>query len=92
MLIVASRCAFARLKLQCQNEKSGESTVASEPKTKRNLVSVELPDYVEPFPTGAEDFEFLSAYLRIRSTTVRRALIALVKAIANSRMGSGTTN
>lgn len=65
--------------------------MASKPATKRNRVVVELPDYVESFPTGQEDFVFLSAYLRIRSVSVRRALIGLVKAIADSRFGSGTT-
>jgi hypothetical protein len=91
MLAVAPKRDFAHLKLQCQNESSGETTVASKPATKRNRVVVELPDYVESFPTGAEDFVFLSAYLRIRSVSVRRALIALVKAIADSRLGSGST-
>jgi hypothetical protein len=77
--------------VQCQNEQRRESTVASKP-TKRNQVVVELPDYIETFPTGAEDFVFLSSYLRIRSPAVRRALVALVHAIANGPKGSGTTN
>jgi hypothetical protein len=64
--------------------------VARKP-TKRNQVVVELPDYIAGFPTGADDFVFLSCYLRIRSPRVRRALIALVKAIADSRVGSGST-
>ena len=62
--------------------------MASKP-TKRNHVVVELPEYLEGFPTGAEDLVFLSAYLRIRSPGIRRALVALVQAIANGRMGSG---
>jgi hypothetical protein len=80
-----------RLRSQSETENRRESTVARKP-TKRNQVVVELPDYIETFPTGAEDFVFLSSYLRIRSRAVRRALVALVHAIANSPKGSGTSH